>query len=109
MARLRRNGAYLLLTAAATAVVLESVVSVAQGSHAPGWLHWWCSPAALRSAAHTAGGGGGLAATLLTLLEVHWPHFLPILLGLATLVYLWRADARYHSRHADRVPLNETQ
>lgn len=104
----RRLAIHLLLAAAATIVVLESVVTIAWGSGAPGWSHWLCSPATLRSAVHTVG-GSGFGATLLTALKVHWPHFLPILVGLATLVYLWRANAQHRSqdRHVGvmgRVP-----
>jgi hypothetical protein len=92
----RRLATHMLLAAAATIVVLESVVTIAWSSSAPGWSHWLCSPTVLRSAVHTVG-GSGFGATLLTALKVHWPHFLPILVGLATLVYLWRANARYGS------------
>ncbi len=104
----RRQAASLALAFAAVVVALEPLVTIAQGGHAPSWSHWWCSPAALRSAVHTAGGSrlGATLLTLLTALEVHWPHFLPILLGLATLVYLWRANARYRSQ--DRV-LHDTR
>jgi hypothetical protein len=92
----RRTATHLLLAASATAVALEPLLTIAQGSHTPAWAHWLCSPA-LRSAVHTVG-GRGLGTTLLTALEVHWPHFLPILLGLATLVYLYRANMRYHAQ-----------
>jgi hypothetical protein len=94
----RRTATHLLLVGLATAIVFESVVTLGQGNRAAGWSHWWCSPAALNSAAHTVGVSRGLLATLLAAFEVHWPHFLPILLGLVTLVYLWRANAQYHSQ-----------
>jgi len=93
----RRTATHLLIALAATAVALAPILTIAAGSGAPGWAHWLCSPAALRSAAHTVG-HSGLGSTLLTALEVHWPHFLPILLGLATLVYLYRANARYEAQ-----------
>ncbi len=91
MALLRRPAVSLALGLVAAAVTLEPLVSIVWGSHAPSWSHWLCSPAALRSAVHTVSRGG------LSALEVHWPHFLPILIGLGTLVYLWRADKRYCS------------
>jgi hypothetical protein len=53
------------------------------------WSHWWCSA----SAAH----GGTVHHLSAGLLLAHWPHFLPILLALATLVYLHRANRRYHA------------
>jgi hypothetical protein len=98
MALLGRPAVSFSLALAATAAVLEPLATLTQGGRTSGWTHWWCSPAALRSAVHAAGGSRGVGATLLTALEVHWPHFLPILLGLATLVYLWRANARYRLR-----------
>jgi hypothetical protein len=75
----------------AVCAVLASVVFVAvrSGSRAQGSSPWWCSPSG--HAAH----GGGVGGSLLAAFAAHWPHFLPILLGLATLVYLWRANARY--------------
>jgi hypothetical protein len=81
-------------------VAFDCVLLTAWGSRAPAWSHWWCSPSASRSAAHAAAGtgAGGLGATLLSPLGTllpHWPHLLPILLALATLVYLWRASASY--------------
>jgi hypothetical protein len=106
----RRTATQLLIALAATAVALAPLLTIAAGSDAPGWAHWLCSPAALRSAAHTVG-HSGLGSTLLTALEVHWPHFLPILLGLATLVYLYRANARYqaqdgHDRRSGRASMS---
>lgn len=83
-------------TVAATAALVP-VVALVEGGGAPGWSHWWCSPAALRSAVHTVR-GNGLSTTLLTALEVHWPHFLPIVVGVGTLVYLWRANALYYTK-----------
>lgn len=83
----------LLVVPASAALLLASLAAVRHGSSAPDWSHWWCSPDA--RAVHGAGGAG---SSLLAALEVHWPHFLPILLGLATLVYLWRADAHHSVR-----------
>ncbi len=90
---LRKPAVSFVLTLAVAAIALEPLVTLVEGSGAPGWSHWWCSPAALRSAVHTVR-GSGLGTTLLTALEVHWPHFLSILVGVATLVYLWRANPR---------------
>ncbi|HVA20151.1 MAG TPA: hypothetical protein VMU55_08245 [Solirubrobacteraceae bacterium] len=53
------------------------------------WSHWWCSP----SGAH----GGTVHHLSAGLLLAHWPHFLPVVLALATLVYLHRANRRYHA------------
>jgi hypothetical protein len=71
---LRRLPVFLL----AAAAVLLPLLTIA-GVGRAGGLEWWCSHA---------------APSALAALEVHWPHFLPILPGLATLVYLWRANAR---------------
>jgi hypothetical protein len=78
------------------AVALDGVLATTAGSRAPAWAHW-CSPSALRAASHGVNGAGRLGVAVLTPVEAllpHWPHFLPILLGLATLVYLRRANAR---------------
>ena len=75
----------------------------AGSSHTVAWSHWWCSPAA--HAAASGSTAGGLGARLLLsarTLAVHWPHFLPLVLGLATLVYLKRANARYRGLTACR-------
>ncbi len=77
----------------------------ARGSQAPGWAHWWCSPAALRQ--HGGGGSSGLVGTLLSSLKAvgpHWLHILPIVAALATLVYLRRANARYRAGEARDRP-----
>jgi hypothetical protein len=97
MKLLQRPAVSLSLALFATAVALSSLLSIAAGGSAPGWSHFWCSPAALRSAAHSVG-SSRLGAGVITALEVHWPHFLPALLGLATLVYLWRANARFNAQ-----------
>jgi hypothetical protein len=89
----------LVASALALGPVSVSVWASVSGNRPPAWSHLWCSPATLRSVSHAVS-GGGLSAILRTPIEVlavHWPHFLPILVGLATLVYLWRADARYDS------------
>jgi len=93
-------GSFVLAFAAATVATTAALVSLAtlvEGGGAPAWAHWWCSPAALRSAVHAVR-GSGVPTTLLTALEVHWPHFLPILVGLGTVVYLWRANALYYTK-----------
>lgn len=82
----------LLAVPAFAALLVASLATVRHGGSATTWSHWWCAPGA--RAVHGAGGSGG---SLLRALEVHWPHFLPILLGLVTLVYLWRANARWTS------------
>jgi hypothetical protein len=79
---------------------------LARGSRAPAWSHWLCSPAVHASAHHRGQPVGGLAAALLSSLKTllpHWPHILPILVALAALIYLRRANARYHA-HEDRLP-----
>lgn len=78
-----------MLLAAALALTVLGFVGDGAG-RVPAWSRWWCSPTA-----HGAHGGSRAGGSLLAALEVHWPHFLPILLGLATLAYLWRASARY--------------
>jgi hypothetical protein len=90
-APLRRPGVSLALALAAAVVALEPLATALLPNSAPGFSHWLCSPATLRAAVHAVGSGG------LGALEVHWPHFLPILIGLGTLVYLCRADRRYRS------------
>jgi hypothetical protein len=58
-----------------------------------GWLHQWCSPSALASTHPPS--LGGVPAWILAALQAHWPHLLPLLIGIATLVYLRRASVRY--------------
>jgi hypothetical protein len=108
-----RTTAYCTLALASLVVGLEPLLVQSLGSSAPGWSHWLCSahPAASGSHAGAGGGGwlGGALHTTLALLAVHWPHFLPIVLALGTLVYLWRADAAWRAeapalpRHARRA------
>lgn len=101
MAPARRQSTLLVLALAAVAFGLVPLLLGASGASAPAWSHFWCSPASLRSASRIAGGGlGGALSTLMAAFEVHWPHLLPILAGLATLVYLQRADARYRIQRA---------
>jgi hypothetical protein len=99
MALLRKPAVSLALSICATAVALGSMATLAFGQGAHGWVHWLCSPSVLGSAAHSVR-ASGIGAKALTALEIHWPHFVPALLGLATLVYLWRANARYQSQAA---------
>jgi hypothetical protein len=79
----------------------EWLVLLAHASQTPTWVHWLCSPSALhRSVLHVGPGLSGLLTRVsnaaLTLLP-HWPHILPILVGLWALAYLWRANARYQA------------
>jgi hypothetical protein len=104
MGLLRRPAVSFALALVAATVVLEPLVAIARGGSGPGWSHWLCSPEALRSAVHSVG-GSKLAGAVLTALEVHWPHFIPLLVGLAMLVYLWRANARYHSEDGRSTPV----
>lgn len=77
----------------------EWSVLLAYASQTPTWVHWLCSPSALHpSVLHIGKGLGGLLTRTLNALGVllpHWPHILPILVALGTLVYLWRANVRY--------------
>lgn len=85
-------------------LILESVAVVLLGAEAPSWSHWLCSPSSIHSARHAilSGGLGKALSTSLALLVVHWPHLLPIPLGVGTLIYLHRANARYN-RQGDRA------
>jgi ABC-type phosphate transport system permease subunit len=90
---------YFAIAASLIGLILESVAVILVGARAPSWSHWLCSPASIHSASH-AELGGGLGSALnsaLKVLAVHWPHLVPIPLGIATLVYLYRANARYHT------------
>lgn len=98
-----RRRALLSLTLALLALGASADLAllVARGAGAPSWAHWWCSASALRQ--HGGQSSGGLTATLLSSLKgiaPHWPHILPIVAALATLVYLRRANARYHVNDA---------
>jgi hypothetical protein len=93
------------LLAAALVLVLAPLVGAAFGAGGSGsWIHQFCSPAALDSAAHTVG-RSGLARGIATALAVHWPHFLPLVVGLAAVRYLWRADARFKADRARTAAL----
>jgi hypothetical protein len=96
----RRTFVTLALTLVALGATADCLLLLAWGSRAPAWSHWLCSPSALHNSAQHHQPIGGLAATLLTTLKTllpHWPHILPVLLALATLVYLRRANAHYHA------------
>lgn len=99
--KINRAVAHCALALAALVVGLEPLLVRSLGRRAPGWSHWWCSAASGSGASHThaAGGGalGGALHTTLAVLAVHWPHFLPILLALGTLVYLWRANEAWRA------------
>jgi hypothetical protein len=108
---LNRTTAYCTLALAALVVGLEPLLVQSLGSSAPGWSHWLCSAHSAASGSHAGGGsllsGGGLLSdsgwlggalhTTFAVLAVHWPHFLPIVLALGTLIYLWRADAAWRA------------
>jgi hypothetical protein len=97
MRLLRKPAVSLALSIFAAVVALVSIATLVIGQGTHGWVHWLCSPGVLRAAVHSVR-SGGIAAKALTAIEIHWPHFVPALLALATLVYLWRADARYRSQ-----------
>jgi hypothetical protein len=82
----------------------EWSVLLAHASQTPTWVHWLCSPSAQHpSVFHIGPGLGGLLTRALGTLQIllaHWPHILPILLALWTLVYLWRANARHQAGDA---------
>lgn len=105
MAPLRKPGVSLSLSICAVVVAAVSMLTLIIGSSAPGWAHWLCSPGVLGRAARNVH-ASGVAAKALTALEIHWPHFLPAMVALATLVYLWRADIRHRtcSRAHDAQP-----
>jgi hypothetical protein len=93
------------LTAVLAVVAIgEWSVLLAHASQTPTWVHWLCSPSTLhQSALHVGPGLGGLLTRALNTLRIllpHWPHILPILLGLWTLAYLWRANARHRAGEA---------
>jgi hypothetical protein len=99
---MQRRPVFNSVLALATLIVgLEPLLVRSLGSSAPGWSHWLCSAHSAASGSHAAGGAGGFLGgalhTTLAVLAVHWPHFLPIVLALGTLVYLWRADARHRA------------
>jgi hypothetical protein len=111
---LGRTALHRALALAALAVGLEPLLVRSLGSQAPGWSHWWCSAPTASAAAHAAGtsgasGASGALHTTLAVLAVHWPHFLPIVLALGTVAYLWRAETQHRAaetRHpaAPRAP-----
>ncbi len=82
----------------AVGAIGDVLLLAARGSQAPAWAHLWCSPSVLSH--HGGGSGTGLAALLgyAKTLSPHWPHILPMLAALATLVYLKRANARHHAQ-----------
>jgi hypothetical protein len=95
--------ARLSILLAAGGIALVSWTTLGHAGGGPSFTHWWCSPGTLRSVVH-GGGRGRPGSILLTALEVHWPHLLPLLSGVATLAYLRRANARYASRTAQPDP-----
>jgi hypothetical protein len=92
----RRSSRLSAPTAVALAATLLSLVPIAalvfdpsSAAAGAGWLHRWCSPSSLGAV------GGGVGKQVLLALEIHWPHFLPASIAIATLVYLRRADRRH--------------
>jgi hypothetical protein len=112
----RQSALNSILALAALVVGLEPLLVQSLGSRAPGWSHWLCSAHHSASASHAVGGGwlgssslggswlGRALHTTFELLAVHWPHFLPIVLALGTLVYLWRADAAWRAEASRLSP-----
>lgn len=93
-----RTVTHCTLALAALVVGLEPLLVRSLGSRAPGWSHWLCSAHSAASGPHASGGwSGGALHTTLAVLAVHWPHFLPIVLALGTLLYLWRADSAWRN------------
>ncbi len=94
-----------ILALAALLVGLEPLLASRLGSRAPGWSHWLCSAHPAASGSHLSSGGwlAGALHTTLAVLAVHWPHFLPIVLALGTLLYLWRADAAWRAEASLRA------
>lgn len=85
-----RPSAPVAIAALAVALSLLPILALALGvAPSTGWIHRWCSPGAVGAA------GGGLGREALQALEVHWPHFVPALIGLGTLVYLRGAERRH--------------
>lgn len=82
----------------AVGATCDLLLLAARGSQAPAWAHLWCSPSALRHHSGSLGTGVGALFEYAKALIPHWPHILPLVVALATLVYLRRANARYHAR-----------
>jgi hypothetical protein len=100
---LQSRAARVLLGLGVSTPAIAALVAQTSGSAVPAWSHWWCSPNSASLAPHLAA-ASGVGPTLLVptkAIAVHWPHFLPILLGLATLAYLWRADAQHKRKRAE--------
>jgi hypothetical protein len=90
--------ALILVVAAAASSLIALAARLLPAAHAatPSWTHWWCSAAALRANSSGSAHGGGLLASAAGLLP-HWPHLLALGMAPATLLYLRRANARYHT------------
>jgi hypothetical protein len=96
----RRTLASLSVTLAALVAAGDLLLLTARGARAPAWAHWWCSASGLHPASRHGGQAHSLVATLLGCLGTvlpHWPHILPLVVAVTTLVYLWRANAHYHA------------
>jgi hypothetical protein len=101
MPRIRHRATIsLALTFIALGATGDLLLLATRGSRAPGWAHWWCSASSLKASHHGGGATTGFLATVLGAVRValpHWPHILPIVVALGALVYLRRANARYHA------------
>ena len=107
--RSRRTLLFPAVALAGLLAVGDLLILTARGARAPAWAHLWCSPSSLHSASrHGEQAAGGFLAALPGFLRTilpHWPHILPVVIALATLVYLWRANARYQAHRS--APLVE--
>ncbi len=110
MSKTHRRTLLLVALLATLSLILESVAVVVLGGEAPSWAHWLCSPSSIHSARHAllSGGLGSTLKTSLQLLAVHWPHLLPIPLGVTMLIYLHRANVRYNQSDQGRRPVLAT-
>lgn len=102
--RLRMALALGVLAVSLVFALVPLVTLVLGGGGAVSWLHRWCSPGALSAAASGVGGSGVLHGVLAEL-AIHWPHLLPLLAGVVTVVYLWRADAHHRAQRRATRPL----
>lgn len=94
----RRASLAAALVFIAVGATCDLLLLAVRDAQAPTWAHLWCSPSALSH--HGGRSGTGFAALLdyAKALIPHWPHILPIVVALATLVYLKRANTRYHAQ-----------
>lgn len=92
-----RTAIYSVLALAVVALVGQSVLAIVLAAHAPSWVNWVCSHSTAHSIQHLLPQGklGAAFKTSQRALEIHWPHLIPIPAGIATLIHLRRANARY--------------